>query len=254
MPMFSIISCSRNAGPYARRSIESVIAQTDKDWELWFVDDASTDDTAEQAVPSIVVAGSRAVFIHRKERRWKLQNFLEFVSRSTGTILVELDGDDHFASPNVLSRLRRIYETMPTVDATCGSCKTDFEGGLIGHPRPHIPPPRIFGIAFAVDYPAPRTWRRSLLDRALTEVPGSMIDPDTGTYYRTSADYALFAPVIAWARYIHPIDEVLVNVTRSNADHHDFREYEVEQIEACRKIRAFWQDYTRRTQGDAHYA
>lgn len=251
-PMFSIISTCRNAGQFAHKSIESVLMQDDPDWELQFYDDASTDSTLEIAV-SAAADDPRIFVIGTNERRWKLQNFLDCVRASEAPIIVELDGDDHFAHPRVLSRLRSIYSTMPSVDATTGSCRTDFENGLIGHPRPHVPPPRIFGIAFAVDYPCLRTFRRSLLDRALREHPDSMLDPDTSRPYRTSADYALFAPAIAWARYIHPVDEVLVNVTRSNGPHHDFREYEVEQVEACRKIRRYWTDLTRRTQGEAHY-
>ncbi len=47
IPFFSIICCSYNRAHLLPRAIESVLAQTEKDWEFLVVDDGSTDSTAE---------------------------------------------------------------------------------------------------------------------------------------------------------------------------------------------------------------
>ena len=43
----SIIICAYNEEEKIYRSIDSVRAQTHSDWELWIIDDGSTDNTAK---------------------------------------------------------------------------------------------------------------------------------------------------------------------------------------------------------------
>lgn len=45
-PLVSIIMPTYNCGRFISESIESVLAQTVTDWDLWIVDDCSTDNTA----------------------------------------------------------------------------------------------------------------------------------------------------------------------------------------------------------------
>src|SRR6476660_676861 len=48
MPRFSVVMANYNKGRYIDEAIRSVINQTFTDWELIFVDDASTDDSLER--------------------------------------------------------------------------------------------------------------------------------------------------------------------------------------------------------------
>ena len=48
--LVSIIMLSSNSGSFVEKSVESVIAQTYKNWELLFVDDASMDDTVKKVM------------------------------------------------------------------------------------------------------------------------------------------------------------------------------------------------------------
>ncbi|MBR1783972.1 MAG: glycosyltransferase [Bacteroidales bacterium] len=45
--MFSIIMPLYNKAPYVRKAVEGVLSQTCGDWELWVVDDGSTDGSAD---------------------------------------------------------------------------------------------------------------------------------------------------------------------------------------------------------------
>ena len=49
MPKFSIVLPTYNGARYLARSIESVLAQTETDWELIIVNDCSVDNTLEIA-------------------------------------------------------------------------------------------------------------------------------------------------------------------------------------------------------------
>ena len=49
MPYFSVIMPLYNKAPYVRKAVESVIGQTYINWELWIVDDGSTDGSGDVA-------------------------------------------------------------------------------------------------------------------------------------------------------------------------------------------------------------
>ena len=46
-PRFSIIVPLYNKAPYVRKALESIVAQTYRDWECIIVNDGSTDDSLE---------------------------------------------------------------------------------------------------------------------------------------------------------------------------------------------------------------
>jgi len=50
-PMFSVVITTRNRARLLKRTLNSLISQTENDWEAIIVDDGSTDDTYTQILP-----------------------------------------------------------------------------------------------------------------------------------------------------------------------------------------------------------
>lgn len=61
-PTFAVIMPLFNKAPYVRKAIESVVAQTRGDWELWVVDDGSTDGSADV----VVAFNDPRIHLHRQ--------------------------------------------------------------------------------------------------------------------------------------------------------------------------------------------
>lgn len=90
--LVSIIMPAYNSRSYIAQSIESVINQTYKDWELIVVDDGSTDDTSK-VVAYYCQQEPRIKYIYQNNgRQGKARN--KGIAYSTGSYIAFLDSDD----------------------------------------------------------------------------------------------------------------------------------------------------------------
>lgn len=91
----------RNAQPYLRACIDSIIAQTYKDWELIAVDDHSTDDSLK-ILKEYVAQDDRIIVLNNKKgykRREGIIDALRFAySKSRGSYITRMDADDLMTS------------------------------------------------------------------------------------------------------------------------------------------------------------
>lgn len=100
----SIIVPAYNVAEWLPRCIDSVIAQTHKNWELLLIDDGSTDDTG--AIADLYAKkDSRIVAIHQKNAGL-VQVREKGISLATGEYVGFIDGDDAVDS-NMYERLLR---------------------------------------------------------------------------------------------------------------------------------------------------
>jgi glycosyltransferase involved in cell wall biosynthesis len=97
MPTVSIITIAYNHGKYIGKCIESVLAQTFRDFEQIIVDDGSTDTTAEM-VERYRLKDSRIRLIRHEhigsDRMSELYNMA--LAASKGRLIAVLDGDDYW--------------------------------------------------------------------------------------------------------------------------------------------------------------
>lgn len=101
-PKVSLITPAYNAAPYIRPCIESVQAQTLRDWEMLIVDDASTDGTAE--LVRAYLSDPRIRFFQNDRNRGPGHTRNRALDAATGEWLAVLDADDWMA-PERLERL-----------------------------------------------------------------------------------------------------------------------------------------------------
>ena len=108
---FSIIVAAYNAEKEIARTIESVLAQTYKDFELIVVNDASTDSTAE------IVSQFEDVILLNNEKNIKAGGSRNRgLEKASGEYIVFLDSDDILTSNTVLELLANKIEEKGATD------------------------------------------------------------------------------------------------------------------------------------------
>ncbi len=94
MPYFSIVVPVYNVAPYLREALDSVLAQTFKDWECLCVDDGSTDGSSA-ILDEYVVKDNRFKVWHKENGGVSSARNLA-LDHAQGEWLCFLDGDDVF--------------------------------------------------------------------------------------------------------------------------------------------------------------
>lgn len=109
-PLVSVIMPSYNAEKYIKEAIESVIAQTYTNWELFVIDDSSTDRTAEIA-RSYAEKDSR-IILHRNSHNMgtaKTRN--TGIKLANGEWIATLDSDDIWHPEKLEIQLKKAAKT-----------------------------------------------------------------------------------------------------------------------------------------------
>ena len=113
---FTIIIPSYNCRTWVPRNLLSVFQQEYKNYDLVYVDDASTDGTGE--IVNTILEGladknikENCKLIVNDVNKKAINNLYDAINslEKENTIIVALDGDDWFAHPRVLTRLNDIY-------------------------------------------------------------------------------------------------------------------------------------------------
>ncbi len=110
-PKVTVYIPCHNYGRYLKRAVDSVFAQTLKDWELIIIDDGSTDDTAR------VLAGyrhdPRIRIISQKKKGLAVSNNIA-LRLAGGRYVMRLDADD-WLDENALLVLSHVLDTKPEI-------------------------------------------------------------------------------------------------------------------------------------------
>lgn len=110
---FEIIIPSYNNAQWCIQNLQSAVRQTYPHFHITYVDDCSTDGTGEM-VEKFVRDNhlqNRVTIIHNKKRCGAMANWYYTISTCPDhRVIVNLDGDDRFASNFVLSYLENIYK------------------------------------------------------------------------------------------------------------------------------------------------
>jgi len=113
VPRFSIIIPSYNAALTLGRAIDSVLAQTDDDWECVIVDDGSTDDTAK--VIASYCKNDKRFFSKWQENAGTAAALNTAATLASGDFLVHFDADDELM-PTYCEQTSSLIDARPDYD------------------------------------------------------------------------------------------------------------------------------------------
>lgn len=120
MPKVSVIIPVYNAAAHLRECIDSVLGQTLKDFEVWCVDDGSTDESLEILAEYAAADPRLKVIEQRNAGAGAARNAALAVA--TGEYLCFLDADDFF----VYTMLANMYRPCVAKRADIGLCQTRY--------------------------------------------------------------------------------------------------------------------------------
>lgn len=132
-PFFSIIMACYNSASFVGKALGSIKSQTFADFEMIFVDDASTDDTLEilnafkDSVPQSVTV------LKNEVNRGPGFSKSRGIEEAKGEYIVCLDSDDWYE----LSYLERMYETIGKENSDIVQCNFNRVYGGAAHPVYH---------------------------------------------------------------------------------------------------------------------
>lgn len=108
MPFFSVVIATYNRAGTLPRALDSLIAQTETDWEAIVVDDGSTDNTFD-LVKSYCLKYQRIKYIFQSNRGPGLAKNAGILA-SSGLFVTFLDSDDEYKPEHLESRKRLLIE------------------------------------------------------------------------------------------------------------------------------------------------
>lgn len=143
-PQFAVVIASYNNARYFEKNLTSVASQHYRSFHVYYIDDASTDGTADLVQKYVATSNIQNQFtlIRNKTRKGSLQNQYELIhTLDPRTVVVCLDGDDWFSHEGVLTTLAQAYNN-PEIWLTYGSFETE-PPGLLKEFRCHAIDPKL---------------------------------------------------------------------------------------------------------------
>jgi len=110
-PAFSLIIPTYQGLTYLDRAVQSVLDQTDPDWECWLIDDASPDATGNR-IDWWTQQDGRIRALHQPTNHGVLAARNRAIAESQGTWIKPLDQDDRL-HPEALAVLRTASQLLP---------------------------------------------------------------------------------------------------------------------------------------------
>lgn len=125
IPFFSIIMCTFNRNHLISRALNSLLLQTEKDWECIIVDDGSMDETFH-TVKKYADIHANIKYVYHSNKGTGLSRNAGILAAS-GMFITFLDSDDEY-HPDHLSIRKTIFEEYTNLDLLHGGVD------IIGNP------------------------------------------------------------------------------------------------------------------------
>lgn len=220
---FYVVVAFRNRPDLLGPCIDSVLSQNDLDYTVLLGDDASEPSEQLESVLIDATVMDRVRLMRHEQRIGVVGNqatMIRAMPMDPEDVIVFLDGDDRFAHPDVLGRLREVYSDS-MVDLTYGNYAPD-------PPDPNCPPVKPIPAEVCAKVGGYRRWARvngtawnhlrTFRRRIFDAIPETHMRLN-GRWLDGGADYAMMTPALELAGGRHRmIDEVLVLYTSDRPD------------------------------------
>jgi glycosyltransferase involved in cell wall biosynthesis len=138
-PVVSVVIPAYNAGLYLKQTLESVLAQSYRDYEIIVVDDGSTDDTSQVALQF----GDSIRYIHQSNQGLSAARNTA-IKNARGEIIALLDSDDLW-EPGYLEKMVPELNLHPEAAGVyCGFQYVNSRSEVVGQPSIKVVPPELF--------------------------------------------------------------------------------------------------------------
>ena len=218
---FKIIVPFYNVEKWINATIKSILLQDYDNFECILIDDVSTDKTCE-TIDKLVATDNRFTVISNKEKKYVLENIctaLRLCKPKAQDVVVILDGDDWFASKEVLSELNAIYKKEKCW-LTYGSYM-EFPSKIRGKFARKVPLRIVDNNLFREAQWMTshlKTWKHGLWENI--DKKRSFVEPDVidkGNHFANCWDLAYMLPLIELAgKKIYHIQDILYVYNRQN--------------------------------------
>ncbi len=234
-PYFVVVICSYNNSAWYRNNLDSVFMQDYLNYHVIYIDDYSSDQTAELVACYIQEKklAHQVTLIRNNSRFYKLANIYSAVHQCNDTdIIIELDGDDWLSDCHVLSYLAQVYRDS-TVWLTYGSYKQWPQPGAIHCRKIH---PTIIQTNAFRRYPwvtgALRTYYAGLFKKIKQEDL-----QENGIFFEVAADVAYMFPMLEMsASHSYFIAKILY-IYNTASTINDFKQHAIRQWQVAEIIR-----------------
>jgi glycosyltransferase involved in cell wall biosynthesis len=113
-PKLSVLIPSFNHARYLPEALDSILEQRFDDWELWIVDDASTDGSRE-VIERYAARDRRIRFRFNPANRGMVRSCNDCLALATGEYVKLVFGDDKLADPGAVGRMVELLDRRPGV-------------------------------------------------------------------------------------------------------------------------------------------
>ncbi len=220
-----------NPGSALERCVRSLIEQDYENFEVLFIDDASSDGCGRYLSPD----DPRFRVLRNAMPRGLVQNLIDVITRHCRAedIIVCLDGDDWFACPDTLSQVNRAYHEH---DCWVTYGQFQYVNGDYGFCQPFASPWDFQNLRRYFRTSHLRTFRAGLFHRIADQDPNFDCFKDgTGEWITSAVDVALMCPLLEMAGFdrVRYIDRVLYvyNDENPNSIHRSARSRQIANIE-----------------------
>ena len=212
---FTILVPAYNVEKWARKNITSIVEQEFDNYDMIYIDDASTDNT-HNIVKKIFEDYSRPShtfqLITNSFNKGKMWNVYDAINTMKDeTIVVIVDGDDWLKDPYILQKLDKNYD--PGVWITAGS--------YIEYPSQRIINPKISD-TYWVGSIRKKSWEASHLlsfrKKLFNKIKKKDLMNKAGEWFATTSDQAMVWPMLEMSGPAHyrTINDVLYVYNRIN--------------------------------------